>query len=243
MTRITSVAAFAANTDLGKTLFSAALCRGAALAFGAKNVAYVKPVQTGFPTDSDSRYWFVLCCIDWRYWCGLMSPHLAAIEEKRPISDDAFKKAIQEAVQNGIKQMDQTKGGFILVETAGGVHSPTASGTLQSDVYKSLSPQPIPSTILIGDSRLGGISTTLCSHESLRARGFSVPLVLLFENKRYLNHEVIRNYVDANVVVVPTPPERPVSGSATEDRENLLKYFSEIDETMKQTVMALALAK
>ncbi|KAJ3079422.1 hypothetical protein HDU99_010940 [Rhizoclosmatium hyalinum] len=231
MTRITSVAAFAANTDLGKTLFSAALCRGAALAFGAKNVAFVASFAKGIQASTLFTY------------KDPVSPHLAAIEEKRPISDDAFKKAIQEAVQNGIKQMDQTKDGFILVETAGGVHSPTASGTLQSDVYKSLSPQPIPSTILIGDSRLGGISTTLCSHESLRARGFSVPLVLLFENKRYLNHEVIRNYVDANVVVVPTPPERPVSGSATEDRENLLKYFSEIDETMKQTVMALALAK
>ncbi|KAJ3345110.1 hypothetical protein HDU83_004408, partial [Entophlyctis luteolus] len=44
---------FAANTDLGKTLLSAALCRTAAAA--AARVAYIKPIQTGYPADCDAR--------------------------------------------------------------------------------------------------------------------------------------------------------------------------------------------
>ncbi|KAK4538575.1 hypothetical protein CDCA_CDCA18G4600 [Cyanidium caldarium] len=61
-----------------------------------------------------------------------------------------------------------------LVETAGGVLSPvTASGMLQADWYR---PLRLPA-LLVGDSRLGGVSATLAAYESLRARGYSVPAV------------------------------------------------------------------
>lgn len=47
-----------ANTDVGKTLVSAGLCLAAAKEVAAgtgPSVLYVKPVQTGFPADSDGR--------------------------------------------------------------------------------------------------------------------------------------------------------------------------------------------
>lgn len=56
---------FAANTDVGKTIFATGLCRAAALVGASKkshSLFYVKPVQTGYPKDSDERY--VLSKID-----------------------------------------------------------------------------------------------------------------------------------------------------------------------------------
>ena len=66
---------------------------------------------------------------------------------------------------------------FTVVETAGGVLSPAPSKTLQADVYRALR-LPI---ILVGDSRLGGITTTLTAYESLRVRGYSVHAIVLIE--------------------------------------------------------------
>lgn len=49
---------FAANTNVGKTIFATGLCRAAALAAkkSHRDVFYLKPVQTGYPVDSDERY-------------------------------------------------------------------------------------------------------------------------------------------------------------------------------------------
>ena len=51
---------FAANTGLGKTLLSAGLLHSAAAAAADRTAAYrllyLKPIQTGYPDDSDSRF-------------------------------------------------------------------------------------------------------------------------------------------------------------------------------------------
>jgi dethiobiotin synthetase/adenosylmethionine--8-amino-7-oxononanoate aminotransferase len=51
---------FAANTNVGKTVFATGLCRAAAVVASSKKtnpqVFYGKPVQTGYPVDSDERY-------------------------------------------------------------------------------------------------------------------------------------------------------------------------------------------
>lgn len=67
--------------------------------------------------------------------------------------------------------------GLALIETAGGVASPTADGTLQCDLYAALRMDGI----LVGDGRLGGISATLAAMDALLLRGHTVPLVLLTE--------------------------------------------------------------
>lgn len=67
--------------------------------------------------------------------------------------------------------------GITLIETAGGVASPAADGTLQCDLYAALRVDGI----LVGDGRLGGISATLAALDALSLRGHTVPLVLLTE--------------------------------------------------------------
>lgn len=59
---------FAANTNLGKTIFSTGLCRAAALRFrrldnkvkfnlqSLNKTYYLKPIQTGYPESSDSNF-------------------------------------------------------------------------------------------------------------------------------------------------------------------------------------------
>jgi hypothetical protein len=72
---------FAANTGLGKTLISAGLLHAAQARLPEHTLFYLKPVQTGFPADSDSR--FVKTFVPGAYVKDLftyrdpLSPHLA----------------------------------------------------------------------------------------------------------------------------------------------------------------------
>jgi bifunctional dethiobiotin synthetase / adenosylmethionine---8-amino-7-oxononanoate aminotransferase len=88
-----------------------------------------------------------------------------------------------------------------------GVHSPTLSGTTQLDAYR---PLYLP-TILIGDSNLGGISSTIASYESLLLRGYIVDAVLLFRDEYYRNWEYLTTYFGekgVSVFAVNSPPRR-----------------------------------
>lgn len=110
--------------------------------------------------------------------------------------------------------------GWLFLETAGGVHSPTPSGTTQADLYM---PLRLPS-ILVGDARLGGISQTISAFESLRIRGYHVESVLLFEDERCGNLKYLRNYFrDILVAGVPTPPEK--MDVQAEDVAAMSKYY------------------
>ncbi|KAG1808122.1 hypothetical protein EV424DRAFT_1425879, partial [Suillus variegatus] len=68
------------------------------------------------------------------------------------------------------------------VETAGGIHSPTLSRTTQLNTYR---PRLFLPTILMGDSRLDGISPTISSFEPLR--GYIIDAILLFRGEYYRN--------------------------------------------------------
>jgi bifunctional dethiobiotin synthetase / adenosylmethionine---8-amino-7-oxononanoate aminotransferase len=105
-----------------------------------------------------------------------------------------------------------------------GVHSPTFSGSSQLDAYRPLF---LP-TILIGDSKLGGISATISAYESLLLRGYIVDSVLIFKDDYYHNWEYLTSYFaekDILVSAVPPPPARD-----TDPYKDLLrlKYYYHI---------------
>ena len=119
---------------------------------------------------------------------------------------------------------------FGLVETAGGVHSPGPNGNSQSDLYRPLR-LPI---VLVADSRLGGISSSISAYESLLLRGYDVRSVLVFRDEYYRNHEYLRDYFGKKsipLVPLPQPPTQPVEQDAhslARDEEALATYYSKV---------------
>jgi bifunctional dethiobiotin synthetase / adenosylmethionine---8-amino-7-oxononanoate aminotransferase len=127
-------------------------------------VAYIKPVQTGFPHDSDGR--LVARVAQCQHSLGLhaqacdpqgashvpalaasaprgvartlfawrnsVSPHLAVQHEGRGVTDSEQERAIATELHMALERFrGGLRGSVALVETAGGVCSPTPSGSLQ----------------------------------------------------------------------------------------------------------------
>ena len=108
------------------------------------------------------------------------------------------------------------------------MHSPTLSGSTQLDAYRSLF---LP-TLLIGDSRLGGISSTISAYESLLLRGYIVDALLLFREDYYRNWEYLTSYFSEQgvpVKAIPPPPAR--QSTCEEDISSLESYYKEISES------------
>ncbi|KAJ1267930.1 hypothetical protein BS78_07G096500 [Paspalum vaginatum] len=256
-------AVFGANTGVGKTLVSAGLA--AALLSSpsppVSSVAYLKPLQTGYPADSDARFVFsrtpallrassspratrlvascrtlfpspavgaeaeplhesqekvltyggdgseetkVLACRTVYAWREPVSPHLAAEREGMAAGDDE----VRGCVEQWLLEECVAEGGEVwkLLETAGGVASPGASGTLQCDLYRSFR---LPA-VLVGDGRLGGISSTLSAYETLMLRGYDVSAVIL-EDRSLSNDKFLLSYLRnrVHVLTLPQIPEDP----------------------------------
>jgi dethiobiotin synthetase len=97
-------------------------------------------------------------------------------------------------------QKKKKKDLFTVVETAGGVLSPGPHNTSQADMYRALR-MPV---LLVGDSRYGGISSTLCAYESLRMRGYNVLSVALIDRAEPGapdNAMLIQNHINQTVNV------------------------------------------
>ena len=113
----------------------------------------------------------------------------------------------------------------MLLETAGGVHSPTPSGTSQADLYR---PIRLP-ICLVADHKLGGISASISAFESLHVRGYDLDAVMLFEDAQYQNYAYLRDYFEKKgikTIALPTPPKRETNES--EDQELMAEYYDEM---------------
>ena len=112
----------------------------------------------------------------------------------------------------------------MFIETAGGVLSPAPSCSTQADLYSKLR---LP-VILIADSKLGGISQTICAYESLRLRGYEIELVLLFYGTDGTNATFLRDYFSSNgPVEVKWIPSPPAPGGFM-DEENMTAYYEKM---------------
>ena len=112
--------------------------------------------------------------------------------------------------------------GIAVVETAGGVLSPSPSGSVQADLYR---PLRLPS-LLVGDHRLGGIGSTISAWESLHIRGYDVQSIALFDEERFGNYAYLKDYFAERgvaAVSIPQPPE-PMP-SADEEALSMRRYY------------------
>ncbi|KAF7340860.1 PLP-dependent transferase [Mycena sanguinolenta] len=226
---------FGANTDVGKTILTTALVRASAT---LKNeVFYLKPISTGAIQDADDEHVMrhsstfkdrIHAHCLYRFHVPV-SPHLAAQlaagdESQKIVSDNTFINSISSYVQRCASSANGPA--HMYVETAGGVHSPTLSGVTQLDCYRPLF---LP-TILIGDSRLGGISATISAYESLLLRGYIVDAILLFREDYYRNSEFLTPYFaerGIKVTAIDAPP--PKASDASENFASTERYYESLD--------------
>ncbi|TFY75705.1 hypothetical protein EWM64_g8305 [Hericium alpestre] len=144
-------------------------------------------------------------------------------------SDDTFVKSVAGHIRSCAAGSSEPA--HMYVETAGGVHSPTLSGTTQLDAYRPLF---LP-TILVGDSKLGGISSTIASYEALQLRGYIVDSILLFKDDYYRNWEYLTSYFAERGVSVsafdPPPPRETENQKDVDATENY--YQSLVPESQE----------
>ncbi|KAL5348934.1 hypothetical protein ACLOAV_006359 [Pseudogymnoascus australis] len=229
---------YGANTGVGKTVMSTILCGALHRALPQEPVWYLKPVSTGPLDDADDGH---LVRFSPRtktktlfQFGDPVSPHIAA-RGATPLSDSS----IREKIQAHVTSCSQEGKGTLLVETAGGVHSPTPSGSSQADLYR---PLRLP-VLLVGDHRLGGISSSISAFESLHIRGYDLNSVLLFEDEQYQNHEYLRDYFGErgiSVLSLPQPP--PQESSRERDQERMADYYLEMSERKSVIDMATSLS-
>lgn len=116
--------------------------------------------------------------------------------------------------------------GIGIVETAGGPLSPGPSGTLQADLFR---PLRLP-VILVGDHRLGGISSTISAAESLTIRGYDIDAVVCFDDKgKYQNPQYLREYFSQRGIRTFELPWIPnLEGcTAAQESQRMQKYYDE----------------
>ena len=214
---------FGANTDVGKTIVSAGLARAAVADAHSQKCFYLKPLQSG-GADNDFVTRHVASMLERNFlqdeninnnklesevlfsWDTPTSPHLASRLEQKPVSDKQVlttinhklhsQSAFVSKINMGQKSVIAASGAVTLIETAGGVLSPSSSSPEnvlpqhsqndnlwgwrpQADLYQPL--LGIAPVVLVGDGRLGGISATLSSLESLVLRGYDVAALVLIQ--------------------------------------------------------------
>lgn len=107
------------------------------------------------------------------------------------------------------------------------MHSPSLTGNSQADSYR---PLRLP-CLLIGDSRLGGISSTIASYESLSLRGYSLDAVLIFREDYYRNWEYLAEYfAERNIHLTSLPQPPPKLADIESNYQGTNAYYRSILE-------------
>ncbi|KNC81657.1 hypothetical protein, variant [Sphaeroforma arctica JP610] len=147
------------------------------------------------------------------FWDIPASPHISARAENRVIADNDVITGVKSALAAlpwlreqpaKISGSDTELSSMTLVETAGGVLSPSATIRPQADVYR---PLRLP-VVLIGDPKLGGISSTLSAYESLIVRGYDVVALAVLDDTTNSDAltEIMRDVYPAHTPLSGTQP-------------------------------------
>jgi dethiobiotin synthetase len=160
------------GTDVGKTHVSACL-----LAYArsrALGMAAYKPVATGVTSRCDDCLVHA-AALGTAYvapsyaYARPVSPHLAAREEGRPID-------LSVIVERARAMEITPEAGSLLVETAGGLHSPLGDALTNADLALRLLPAHV---LLVAPDRIGVLHDVRACTLAAQARGLRVSAVVL----------------------------------------------------------------
>ena len=202
---------FGANTEVGKTLCSAALIKAGLRRFG--RAAYLKPLQTGVDDDHAGDAALVGAttpdglgrCDTLHAWRACASR--TAAPRGRKVDKYRATRSSPEPFLSGCARAT----------------SPSASSRPPAAACRRrrrAGPRPtlhagldVPA-LLVGDARLGGISCSLCAWEALVRRGFDVrSIVFVGDDAALGNAEAVRAVTGLGDGVLATvaPPPRPAA--------------------------------
>ncbi|KAF2753008.1 PLP-dependent transferase [Pseudovirgaria hyperparasitica] len=227
---------FGANTDVGKTIVSSLFCKVDPPE--GTSIRYIKPVATGPEQTLDhvhiKRHANNVMVKCYQKYSQPWSPTRAAEWERNAARNADY--------STGFRELDDSKmlkiladdlnrpGSYSIVETFGGVMSPLPSGRAQADFYRSFR-LPI---VLVGDSKLGGVSSTVSAFESLTLRGYDVEQLVFFGNEPHQNDRDVRTYLNLygysqlarNIIVLPPIP--PQEQDTSRDAAIMDDYYNQI---------------
>ena len=167
------------GTNVGKTIVSAWLAHHGGF-------EYWKPIQTGYPPDSDTETTAELARVmthpEAHIYKEPVSPHLAARLEGKTIE---LASIACPKTQNPV-----------LVEGAGGLLVPINDRDTMADLIKHLN---LP-VIIVASSGLGTINHTCLTLEVARGRGIDVLGVIMNGDRNHENREAIEHYGKAHVL-------------------------------------------
>ncbi|MBL7718197.1 MAG: dethiobiotin synthase [Flavipsychrobacter sp.] len=164
------------HTGIGKTIASAVIAE----ALGAD---YWKPVQAGDLEHSDT------ITVSGLLANGASRVHPEAIRLSQPLSPHAA--ALIDNVQVNYKDFTfPHTANALIVETAGGVHSPINDTDTMADF---ISHYQLP-TLLVSRNYLGSINHTLMSIEVLKARGILLPGIIISGDRNEESERFIERY-------------------------------------------------
>lgn len=190
------------DTEIGKTVISATLCRGL-------NADYWKPVQAGTDPQTDSEAVAT--------WAGMQSNriHPETYRLQEPMSPHA--SARLQGLEIGMDAFSLPVGpqSPIIVEGAGGVLVPLNREKMMLDLMVQLD---LP-VLLVGRSTLGTLNHTLMSLDVMRSRGLAIWGVVLNGPHHPSNEEAILHFGKPNHLFRSLPLDE-ISPATLQDHFN-----------------------
>ncbi|MBL8857550.1 MAG: dethiobiotin synthase [Planctomycetes bacterium] len=169
------------DTDIGKTVVSALLCRAA---LNSGPATYWKPVQTGTVSDTEEVARLAgakLYCADPQHAFPLpASPHTAARA--------AGARVDVEGLHTTLAALRVECAGTLVIELAGGLLVPYDDETTQADWLQ----RTRCDTVLVARSGLGTLNHTLLTLEALAARGMRPRALFLVGEPHAANADTLR---------------------------------------------------
>lgn len=191
------------DTDSGKTLASAILC-------AATGYSYWKPVQAGFPKDSDTIKNLVPETVIYAEQYVLntpASPHAAAKIDGINITMDSF--------------ILPKKDGLV-IEGAGGCLVPLNDTNVVIDLFPKLN----ASIVLVADLYLGSINHTLLTAHLLKTRGYAVKGIIFNGPGNPESERIILHHTNYNCLLRIERENEVSAATVTKYSEQLRKHLT-----------------
>jgi 8-amino-7-oxononanoate synthase len=187
------------DTEIGKTVVSAALCQSLAR---MSPVSYWKPVQTGVESDTEAVRGLCEGCevsfLEPRHEFPLpASPHEAAAEAGGAVDFEGLSSQLDEELAL------LPDGGELVVELAGGLLVPYDDEHTQADWLAVRRPR----IVLVARSGLGTLNHTLLTLEALRSRQLEVETLVLVGEPHDSNRETLARMSEIPVVLELPPTD------------------------------------